>query len=100
MKLQLLYSLTIFLVAFVATTHAAISPEVYWKIKLPNTQIPKVKHLLPKQPMTLFDTRRKYAMVYQHGAWIFHAATEEEIREITNESLLSTTPANSDLPAQ
>lgn len=34
--------------AFVASSHAAISPDVYWKTKLPNTQIPKViKDLLP-----------------------------------------------------
>lgn len=34
---------------FVASSHAAISPEVYWKIKLPNTQIPKViEDLLPQ----------------------------------------------------
>ncbi|KAJ8570054.1 hypothetical protein K7X08_006631 [Anisodus acutangulus] len=46
MKLQ---ALTIFLLAFVASTHAAISPEVYWKVKLPNTQIPKViKDFLPQ----------------------------------------------------
>ncbi|KAK4376556.1 hypothetical protein RND71_002852 [Anisodus tanguticus] len=35
--------------AFVASTHAAISPEVYWKVKLPNTQIPKViKDFVPQ----------------------------------------------------
>lgn len=34
---------------FIASTHGAISPEVYWKIKLPNAQIPKViKDLLPQ----------------------------------------------------
>ncbi|XP_059291292.1 BURP domain protein RD22-like [Lycium ferocissimum] len=39
MKLQ---ALTILVFAFVASTHAVISPEVYWKVKLPNTPIPKV----------------------------------------------------------
>ncbi|XP_060215842.1 BURP domain protein RD22-like [Lycium barbarum] len=33
---------TILVFAFVASTHAGISPEVYWKVKLPNTPIPKV----------------------------------------------------------
>ncbi|KAK4360514.1 hypothetical protein RND71_019466 [Anisodus tanguticus] len=87
MKLQVLYSLYIFMLAFVASTHAAISPEVYWKIKLPNTQIPKViKDFLPQAEDETQTKMKVYYGLHQHGAWIFHAATEEEIREITNES--------------
>ncbi|KAM3250310.1 BURP domain-containing protein 5 [Capsicum chacoense] len=94
MKLQLVYSLTIFLLAFVASSHAAISPDVYWKTKLPNTQIPKViKDLLPHSEDDFLDTKKQvYYGLHQHGAWIFHAATEDEIREITNEK-----PAQNDL---
>ncbi|KAG5620969.1 hypothetical protein H5410_006187, partial [Solanum commersonii] len=92
MKLQLLYS-TILLLTFIASTHAAISPEVYWKIKLPKAQIPKViKDLLPQADDGILDTKKKvYYGLHQHGAWIFHAATEDEIHEIKNE-----TPTQSD----
>ncbi|XP_004233980.3 BURP domain-containing protein 5-like [Solanum lycopersicum] len=87
MKLQLLYS-TIFLLNFIASTHGAISPEVYWKIKLPNAQIPKViKDLLPQTDDDILGTTKKvYYGLHQHGAWIFHAATDDEIREIKTEN--------------
>ncbi|XP_060215841.1 BURP domain protein RD22-like [Lycium barbarum] len=57
MKLQ---ALTIFLLAFVASTYATISPEVYWKVKLPNTQIPKViKDFLPQSELKQDNTKEK-----------------------------------------
>ncbi|XP_016506479.2 BURP domain-containing protein 6-like [Nicotiana tabacum] len=90
MKLQLLYSLTIFLLAFVACVcvcYAAISPEVYWKVKLPNTPIPKViKDLLPQAENEVHTKEKVYYGLHQHGAWIFHDATEDEIREIKKQS--------------
>ncbi|XP_033511633.1 BURP domain-containing protein 6-like [Nicotiana tomentosiformis] len=88
MKLQLLYSLTIFLLAFVACIcYAAISPEVYWKVKLPNTPIPKViKDLLPQAEDEVYTKEKVYYGLHQHGAWIFHDATEDEIREIKKQS--------------
>ncbi|PHU02274.1 hypothetical protein BC332_27525 [Capsicum chinense] len=86
MKLQ---ALTIFLLSFVASTHAAISPVVYWKIKLPNTQIPKViKDFLPQSddvaPELKQDNTNANAKVYyglsQYGTISWHrAATKDEI---------------------
>ncbi|XP_009598994.1 BURP domain-containing protein 6-like isoform X1 [Nicotiana tomentosiformis] len=94
MKLQLLYSLIIFCLAFVTSTYAVISPEIYWKVKLPNTQIPKViKDFLSqsegdirelKQDKT--NTKEKvYYGLHQHGILVYHVATEDEIRDIKKE---------------
>lgn len=85
MKFQ---GLTIFWLALVASTYASISPEVYWKIKLPNTQIPKViEDLLPQAEDEIVNREKKvYYGLHQHGAWIFHAATEDEIRQIKNKT--------------
>ncbi|XP_009758896.1 BURP domain-containing protein 6-like [Nicotiana sylvestris] len=94
MNFQILYSLIIFCLAFVTSTYAAISPEIYWKVKLPNTQIPKViKHFLPqseddirelKQDKT--NTKEKvYYGLHQHGILVYHVATEDEIRDIKKE---------------
>ncbi|XP_009793625.1 BURP domain-containing protein 6-like [Nicotiana tabacum] len=92
MKLQLRYSLTIFLLALLASTHAAISPEVYWKVKLPNTQIPKViKDFLPQSddvvPELKQDNNNIQKKVYYglsgYIAISWHdAATEEYLREM------------------
>ncbi|XP_010049078.2 BURP domain protein RD22 [Eucalyptus grandis] len=44
--LRVLASLTVIL----ATSHAALTPELYWKSKLPNTQMPKsIKDMLQQQ---------------------------------------------------
>ncbi|MCD9645381.1 hypothetical protein HAX54_034237 [Datura stramonium] len=82
MKLQ---ALTIFLLAIVASTYAAISPEVYWKVKLPNTQIPKViKDFLPQSELKQENTNTKEKVYYglsQYGTISWHrAATKDEIR--------------------
>ncbi|OIT40149.1 PREDICTED: BURP domain-containing protein 3-like [Nicotiana attenuata] len=89
MKLQLR---TIFLLAFLASTHAAISPEVYWKVKLPNTQIPKViKDFLPQPDDVLPELKQDNSNIqkkvyyglsgYIAISW-HHAATEEYLREL------------------
>lgn len=85
MKLQ---ALTIFLLAFVASTYAAISPEAYWKIKLPNTQIPKViKDFLPQSD----DNNNKKKVYYgQNGylpiSWHHDASIELERFVLENPS--------------
>ncbi|KAM3359274.1 hypothetical protein P3S68_022207 [Capsicum galapagoense] len=81
-----LQALTIFLVT---STHAAISPVVHWKVKLPNTQIPKViKDFLPqsddvapelKQDNTNANTKVYYGLS-QYGTISWHrAATKDDI---------------------
>ncbi|XP_060215840.1 BURP domain-containing protein 3-like [Lycium barbarum] len=91
MKLQ---ALTIFSLAFVASTHAALSPEIYWKVKLPNTQIPKViKDFLPQPDIDVApeleqdNTNAKEKVYYGlsiYGTISWHrAATEDEIRHFT-----------------
>nr|XP_018625793.1 uncharacterized protein LOC104094726 [Nicotiana tomentosiformis] len=93
MKLQLRYSLTIFLVAFLESTHAAISPEVYWNVKLPNTQTPKViKDYLPQPDDVVPELKQdnysniKKKVYYGLSGYIaiswHHAATEEYLREL------------------
>ncbi|CAN4124654.1 unnamed protein product [Withania somnifera] len=75
MKLQ---ALTIFSLAFVASTYAAISPEVYWKIKLPNTQIPKViKDFLPQSDLVKQDNTKEkvYYGLSGYIAISWHTAT-------------------------
>ncbi|WMV29135.1 hypothetical protein MTR67_022520, partial [Solanum verrucosum] len=56
--------------AFVlASTYAAISSEVYWKIKLPNTQIPKIiKDFLPHSELKQENTKKK--VYYGLGGYI------------------------------
>ncbi|XP_049405864.1 BURP domain protein RD22-like [Solanum stenotomum] len=103
MKLQ---ALTIFLLAFVlASTYAAIPSEVYWKIKLPNTQIPKViKDFLPQSGGVvpeLKEENTKKKVYYGLGGYIpiswHHAANSEFQRFVlknpstnhaTNENLI------------
>ncbi|XP_059315977.1 BURP domain protein RD22-like [Lycium ferocissimum] len=101
MKLQ---ALTIFLLAFVASTYATISPEVYWKVKLPNTQIPTViKDFLPQSDLKQDNTKEKVyygvssyiAIGWQHAAntayerHILKKAQEKEnpIKQVTEEKL-------------
>ncbi|XP_004233978.1 BURP domain-containing protein 6-like [Solanum lycopersicum] len=72
MKSQFHYLISFSWLAFVVS-HAAISPEVYWKVKLPNTLMPKViKDFLPHT-----DHNFNGNIVPWH-----HAATEEEIHEL------------------
>ncbi|WMV14664.1 hypothetical protein MTR67_008049 [Solanum verrucosum] len=88
MKFQLLYSLTICLLAFVASSDAAISPEIYWKIKLPNTRMPKViRDFLLQAENDVGDTKEKvYYGLHQHGILVFSAATDEEIHDLKRET--------------
>ncbi|KAJ8550121.1 hypothetical protein K7X08_033828 [Anisodus acutangulus] len=103
MKLQLLYSIAIYVLAFVASTQAALSPEVYWKIKLSNAQMPKVvKDFLPEAENDARATKEKvYYGLHQHGILVFNAATEYQIhelkREIPNMHLRQVTEGSSDL---
>ncbi|XP_059315976.1 BURP domain protein RD22-like [Lycium ferocissimum] len=105
MKLQ---ALPIFMVAFVASTHATLSPEIYWKVKLPNTQIPKViKNFLPQPELKQDNTNTKEKVYYGlnqagyglnqagyglnqagYGSISWHrAATEDEIGQFTTNKI-------------
>ncbi|KAM3203517.1 BURP domain protein RD22 [Capsicum annuum] len=86
MKLQ---ALAIFLLVFVASTHASISPEVYWKVKLPNTQIPKViKDFLPQSDNVVPELKQdntKEKVYYGLSGYIaisWHHAVNSEYERI------------------
>ncbi|KAH0698983.1 hypothetical protein KY284_013198 [Solanum tuberosum] len=86
MKSQLLYLISFSWLAFIVS-HAAISPEVYWKVKLPNTQIPKViKDFLPHTDHNFNSNQKVYRGNIDSGLvpW-HHDATEEEIRELKDD---------------
>ncbi|MCD7450296.1 hypothetical protein HAX54_005138 [Datura stramonium] len=87
MKSQFLYSLSFFWLAFVVS-HAAISPELYWKEKLPNTQMPKViKDFLLHTDHNTNSDQRVYRSRHQYGMWPWrHDATEDEVRKLKQDS--------------
>ncbi|WMV14666.1 hypothetical protein MTR67_008051 [Solanum verrucosum] len=85
-KTELPQSQTKSTLAFVVS-HAAIPPEVYWKIKLPNTEMPKViKDVLPHTDLNTNSNQKVYRGNFDYGVWPWHhAGTEEEISELKND---------------
>ncbi|XP_049360511.1 BURP domain protein RD22-like [Solanum verrucosum] len=86
MKSQFLYLISFSWLAFIVS-HAAISSEVYWKVKLPNTQMPKViKDSLPHTDHNFNSNQKVYRGNIDSGLvpW-HHAATEDEIHQLKDD---------------
>lgn len=74
MKSQFLYLLSFFWLAFIVS-QATISPEVYWKIKLPNTPMPKaIKDYLPHTDHNTNSKQKVYLGRFDFGLWPWHHA--------------------------
>ncbi|PHT89800.1 hypothetical protein T459_04913 [Capsicum annuum] len=87
MRSQLFFCLSFFWLVFVVS-YAVISPEVYWKVKLPNTQMPKaIKDFLPQTGMKTNSNPKVYHGYFDFGMWPWHhAATKDDIRELKDDS--------------
>ncbi|KAM3283913.1 hypothetical protein P3S67_022711 [Capsicum chacoense] len=69
-------------IAFVVS-HVAISPKVYWKVKLPNTQISKaINDFLPHTGVNTNSNPKVYHGYFDFGmSPLHHAATKDDICE-------------------